>query len=79
VGVAPWFIPSDDRAVINLEHVLPKKPEGNWPEFTEDEAALYANRIGNQALLKASDNSDLRSRPSALRRRRRFIQNRPMC
>jgi Protein of unknown function DUF262 len=25
----PWFVPQDDRQVINLEHVLPKKPEAN--------------------------------------------------
>ena len=25
----PWFIPTQDRSVINLEHILPKKPEGN--------------------------------------------------
>ena len=23
----PWFIPTDDGTVINLEHVLPKQPE----------------------------------------------------
>jgi hypothetical protein len=58
---APWFIPTDDRAVINLEHILPKKPEGNWPNFSDDEVMLYSNWMGNQALLKASDNADLRS------------------
>jgi len=57
----PWFIPMDDRAIINLEHVLPKKPTDKWPQFTDDEAALYANRLGNQALLRASDNSNLQS------------------
>lgn len=57
----PWFMPTDDRSVINLEHILPKKPEGNWPSFAEDEVGLYANRLGNQALLRASDNSDLKS------------------
>ena len=57
----PWFIPVDDRAIINLEHVLPKKPTGNWPQFTADEASLYVNRLGNQALLRASDNSNLHS------------------
>jgi hypothetical protein len=57
----PWFMPTDDRSVINLEHVLPKKPDGNWPQFTDDEVALYTNRIGNQALLRASDNSELKS------------------
>lgn len=57
----PWLIPNDDKSVINLEHVLPKKPEGNWPEFTEDEVYLYSNRLGNMALLQASKNSDLKS------------------
>ena len=57
----PWFVPTADRAVINLEHVLPKKPEGNWPQFTNDEVNLYVSRLGNQALMRASENSDLRS------------------
>ena len=57
----PWFMPTADRSIINLEHVLPKKPEGKWPQFTDDEVNLYVNRLGNQALLRASDNSDLRS------------------
>ena len=57
----PWFIPTKDPDVINLEHILPKKPEGNWPEFSDDEAAMYTNRLGNQALMRASDNSTLGS------------------
>ncbi len=57
----PWFIPNDERAVINLEHVLPKKPLENWSQFTSDEAAVWVNRLGNQALMRASDNSDLQS------------------
>ena len=57
----PWFIPTQDRSVINLEHVLPKKPEDNWPRFTTDEAAMYVNRLGNQVLLQASRNSNLRN------------------
>ncbi len=57
----PWFIPTDDRAIINLEHVLPKKPEGNWPEFTDEDVKSYSNRLGNLALMKASSNSLSRS------------------
>ena len=57
----PWFIPTEDGSIINLEHVLPKKPEHNWPQFPGDEAALYVNRLGNQTLMRASDNSNLRS------------------
>jgi hypothetical protein len=57
----PWFIPNDDRQVINLEHILPMRTEGNWPNFTGEEARIYARRIGNLALLQAKNNSDLKS------------------
>jgi hypothetical protein len=57
----PWHIPNDDRSTINLEHVLPENPEGNWPQFSDDQVKLYYKRIGNLALMRASDNSDLKS------------------
>ena len=59
----PWFRPTDDRSIINLEHVLPKKPEENWPQFKPEEVAIYVNRIGNQVLLRATDNSAMKSDP----------------
>src|SRR5207302_1507831 len=55
----PWFIPIDDRQTINLEHVLPEKPEKNWPHFDEEKVRIYSKRIGNLALLQAKSNSDL--------------------
>jgi hypothetical protein len=57
----PCFIPNDDAHVINLEHVLPRKPEGKWPQFTDDEADAFHRRLGNVALLQAKSNSDLRN------------------
>ena len=57
----PWHIPNDDRSEINLEHVLPEKPEGNWPKFSDDEVKLYHKRIGNLCLLRATDNSTAKS------------------
>ena len=57
----PWFIPQDDRQTINLEHVLPRKPDNNWPSFTDDDVRLLATRLGNLSLLRASDNSNLKS------------------
>src|SRR5436305_4371851 len=57
----PWFVLHEDRQIINLEHVLPKKPEEHWPEFSEDDVARLATRAGNLALLRVSDNSDLKS------------------
>jgi len=59
----PWFIVNEDGQVINLEHVLPKKPERNWPSFNEEEAGNNLKRIGNLCLLQASGNSDLKSAP----------------
>jgi hypothetical protein len=57
----PWFVPQDDKQVINLEHVLPKKPEENWPQFDEETVRQWTTRLGNLALMRASENSDLRS------------------
>ena len=64
----PWHIPNDDRSEINLEHVLPEKPEGNWPQFSDDEVKLYYKRIGNLCLLRASDNSTTKSGSFATKR-----------
>jgi hypothetical protein len=58
---APWFIPNDDKQAINLEHILPERPENNWPEIEEDKQRAYSKRLGNLALLLAKNNSDLRS------------------
>ena len=64
----PWHIPNDDRNAINLEHVLPEKPEGNWPQFSDDEVRLYCKRIGNLCLLRASDNSAAKNESFATKR-----------
>ena len=63
----PWHIPNDDRSEINLEHVLPERPEGNWPKFSEDEVRLYYKRIGNLCLLRARDNSAAKSAGFAIK------------
>jgi len=57
----PWFVQQNDRTIINLEHILPRKPQSNWPQFSEDEVRLYTTRLGNLALMLASDNSELKS------------------
>lgn len=59
----PWYLPTDDGAIINLEHVLPKKPADNWPNFTDDDVRAYSSRLGNLVLMKASENSAARSDP----------------
>lgn len=56
-----WWMPN--MAGMSLEHVLPQKPEGNWPQFTDEQRGDFVNRLGNLALMLATDNSDLRSHP----------------
>jgi hypothetical protein len=57
----PWWVPNEDKESMTLEHILPIKPEGNWPQFTAEEVKMYSKRIGNLCLLPKSVNSDLRS------------------
>lgn len=57
----PWFVPNDDREVINLEHVLPLKTRGNWAQFDPAVAKVDARRIGNLALLSNQENRELGS------------------
>jgi hypothetical protein len=59
--VDPYFIPQDDRSVINLEHVLPLKPLDNWPNVTPEDVDQYAKRLGNLVLMRAADNSHAKS------------------
>lgn len=57
----PLYVPNDDPGIVTLEHVLPRKAEGNWPQFSNEEAEALQRRLGNMALLKAKSNSDLKS------------------
>jgi hypothetical protein len=59
----PFYLPNDDAQIITLEHVLPRNPEGNWPQFSREEAEAFHRRLGNLALLHAKGNSDLKSLP----------------
>ncbi len=58
---APSFVPEEDTRHINLDHVLPRTPEDNWPQFEKDEAQRLYTRLGNMALLRATSNSGLKS------------------
>ena len=57
----PWFVLNENQDQINLEHVLPKKTEDNWPQFDAQEHKSGCRKLGNQVLLQASSNSDLKS------------------
>ena len=71
----PCFMPNDDRAIINLEHILPRKPAANWPNFNDEEVAIYSRRVGNVTLLRAKENSDLRS--DAFRDKKKVYKHSP--
>lgn len=65
----PWHIPNDDRGVITLEHILPYRPQNNWPHFTPEEVKIFWKRIGNMCLLRAGDNSAAKSAEFSDKRR----------
>jgi Protein of unknown function (DUF1524) len=49
------------RDELTLEHVLPQNPDAGttWTQFTADERAIYARRLGNVLLLAQPFNSSL--------------------
>jgi len=59
----PELIPNTDPGELTLEHVLPDRTDGNWPQFSEEDKRAYLNRIGNMVLLAQKMNSALRSAP----------------
>jgi hypothetical protein len=57
----PELVPNPNEEEVNLEHVLPLKPEGNWPSFDDDTARAYQRRLGNMVLMQQKPNSAARS------------------
>jgi hypothetical protein len=55
----PELIPNGNEEVVNLEHILPQKPDKGWESFKQDEIITYSKRIGNLTLLQAKLNSDI--------------------
>lgn len=53
----PEWIPNDDEQAINLEHVLPEKPQQFWPNVNAETAETYWRRLGNMVILQATKNS----------------------
>lgn len=54
---------SKDTEKVNLEHILPEKPDlkKDWSNFTEEEHKTYFKRIGNLSLLDKDLNSKQKS------------------
>src|ERR1700680_3230193 len=59
----PELIPNEEEQEVNLEHVLPDRPEGKWPTIDPDVAEAYYNRLGNMVLLQAKKNSIIGNSP----------------
>ncbi len=57
----PCHIPNEDPSSVTLEHILPLQNHENWPAFSAEEAHAYRKRIGNLALLKSKENSNIGS------------------
>jgi hypothetical protein len=53
----PENIPNEEENVINLEHILPEHPGGNWSHVDSDTAAVMYKRLGNMVLLQAKKNA----------------------
>lgn len=55
----PQQLPNKDPKAVNLEHILPERPNDLWPSFTNELAEAYVNRLGNMALLRGKHNSKI--------------------
>lgn len=57
--------PSNDPSVLNLEHILPKNPSGDWKVIVAADKALLQdniNNIGNLCLLSSKSNKALEAK-----------------
>ncbi|HOX44454.1 MAG TPA: DUF262 domain-containing protein [Myxococcota bacterium] len=55
----PELVPNANQEEVNLEHILPRKPDKSWSTFNDEEIAAFHNRLGNLALLAVGVNSGL--------------------
>jgi hypothetical protein len=60
----PELVPNANEEEVNLEHVLPKGATAtDWPTFDAEARRLWADRIGNVALLAKSHNGRIGNKP----------------
>lgn len=54
------LVPSSDTSRVNLEHILPLNPSGDWlAAWTSDDVKAYHRRLGNMALIQSKINSTI--------------------
>lgn len=56
----PEFSIQSNPEQVNLEHVLPKRPDAAW-NIEIDDVRRLVNRLGNQALLRKKHNTDVKN------------------
>jgi hypothetical protein len=56
----PGFSLQTNAEQVDLEHILPKRPDATW-DVEDDDVRRLANRLGNQALLRKERNSAVES------------------
>lgn len=61
----PELVANKDPKVVNLEHILPQKPDASWKAFTSPGIvpADYVDRLGNLTLLILKDNDKIANKP----------------
>lgn len=57
-GESPELLVNSNPNVVNLEHVLPKNPQDDWSNFSEEQIISLRNRLGNLTLLQSRINSE---------------------
>ena len=57
----PELLVNTNPNAVNLEHILPQNPQGNYPNFSEEDKITYLKRIGNLTLMKTKENNDFKN------------------
>jgi hypothetical protein len=57
-GVEAELVPNSDASDVNLEHIVPKKLNGDWNLDAKEHAAVV-KRLGNMTLMKATKNAQV--------------------
>lgn len=60
---------------VSIEHVLPRHPIGNYPEFSEESRTEWTHRLGNLVLLSHRKNASAGNRPFLEKIETYFRQN----
>lgn len=53
----PEWVPNENPDEINLEHVMPQTPTGEWAKLDPELLRTYTRRLGNLCLMQSKENS----------------------